>query len=190
MISCIIPYRPLPGREGRLERLRARLTWQAMRADGEVIISEDLEDERFSRARALNAGIRQAKGPWILACDIDVIVARDFVAKVTSCLTNLLPPLYAVFTVLEEGRPHYNPLPAWGSDIQLFDRDLWEQVGGYDEAYSGYGYEDADFFERCMMAGATRVELPITVWHDPHPKVAGIVEDLQRNAEIYHRRSL
>ena len=102
-ISVIIPVRNRGG--VRLENCLRSLAWQEM-AEGsaEIILSdfgseptwaEELErlaadhgarivrtdtDEIWNRSRALNVGIRSARGHYVLCTDADMIFAPDFLA--------------------------------------------------------------------------------------------------------------
>jgi GT2 family glycosyltransferase len=113
---------------------------------------------------------------------------------------------YDLATVADLADPHPGrPAPAPGEVV--VDRDghrlfwslsfalstgTWTTVGGFDEAYVGYGGEDTDFGQR-----AARCGVPLT-WvgaarahHQFHPvsdPPVEHVEDIVRNAGIFHDR--
>lgn len=71
-------------------------------------------------------------------------------------------------------------------------RDVWETIGGFDEAYSGYGAEDTDFSWRARARG---VELTwvggARAYHQHHPVSRPPVEhltDILRNGRIFADR--
>jgi predicted glycosyltransferase involved in capsule biosynthesis len=203
MFSVVIPYREHSSRDGRIERLA--LSLYADPIPVEVIVSDQSPlpplsvsgraqviihepQEPFSRARAINRGVRLVSHPWVLVMDVDVILPSDVLAQIMDLLRSTPLRTYATFTVLEGSRPHFNPPFYWGSDAVMFSRALWEEVGGYEEGYRGYGFEDADFCDRCVKAGATIMETGLTFYHESHPQVEGIYEDLEKNRRLYEGR--
>jgi N-acetylglucosaminyl-diphospho-decaprenol L-rhamnosyltransferase len=121
-----------------------------------------------------------------------------------------LPPLPPDATtydpaVLAAAVPHpARPAPPPGTLQHAGDRRLfwslsfavgragWSAVGGFDEAYVGYGAEDTDFAERARRAD-------VTMWwvggavarHQWHPVSSPPVEhlhDIVRNANLFHER--
>ena len=48
-------------------------------------------------------------------------------------------------------------------------RDFFDRVGGYDEAYVGYGFEDYDFRQRCAALAPLRAAhgTIVHLWHEP-----------------------
>lgn len=203
MVSYVIPYRHLASRAGRLERLCTTLRCNVS-PGSELIVSsqspcpeESVYDlviayileprERYNPARARNLAIGMARGEWICALDVDVILPAGFCEQLQANLP-AEPMTYCTFCVLEGNRLHFDPPTYWGSAAFLYSKALWYEAGGYCEEYEGYGYEDPDFCDRCMSAGAQLAQLPITVQHDPHPQVEGIHQDIERNRAIYERR--
>ena len=203
VITFVIPYRAHPDRAGRLERLTALLATQ-LHAGMEIIVSDQsgafneavcdlvttyiLEPRgSYNPARARNLAIGMARNEWVCSLDVDVIPPADFCEQLEASLPAGLMT-YCTFEVLEGDRPHFDPPTYWGSAAFLYSQALWCVAGGYCEDYEGYGYEDPDFCDRCMSAGAAHTPLPITVQHDPHPQVEGINQDIERNRAIYERR--
>ncbi len=94
----------------------------------------------FNVARARNLGIAAANAAWLFMVDADVIVA---------------PELMEVFRgLLEPGAyllPRTRHYPLMG--LLVVARADCDAVGGYDEAFEGYGCEDHDMIERLRMAG-------------------------------------
>lgn len=79
----------------------------------------------------------------------------------------------------------------WSLSFALRTR-TWDRIGGFDEAYVGYGGEDTDFGRRAHEAG-----IPLAwvggarAFHQHHPVSRPPVEhvgDIVRNAGIFHRR--
>jgi GT2 family glycosyltransferase len=106
---------------------------------------------------------------------------------------------------LAAARPHpARPAPAPGSveratDPRLFwslsfavDAPSWAAIGGFDEAYDGYGGEDTDLGQRAATAGAAMWWVggapAFHQWHPVSDPPVEHVEDIVRNANLFHDR--
>ena len=120
-----------------------------------------------------------------------------------------LPPApaqgYDLERLAELARPHPGrPNPGDGEVLPAQDRSLfwslsfalrsstWQRIGGFDEAYTGYGGEDTDFVERAHRAGVgMRWVGGAHAFHQHHPISSPPVEHVRaivRNAQIFHQR--
>jgi GT2 family glycosyltransferase len=79
----------------------------------------------------------------------------------------------------------------WSSSFAL-RQELWKALGGFDEAYVGYGAEDTDFGQRALRAGVTLAWVgSARAYHQHHPVNDPPVEHLDdtvRNANLFHDR--
>lgn len=68
----------------------------------------------------------------------------------------------------------------------------WRRIGGFSEAYVGYGAEDTDFGQRARSAGADLCWVGgALAFHQHHPVASPPVQhldDILRNARIFHAR--
>ncbi|PZS14997.1 MAG: sugar transferase [Pseudonocardiales bacterium] len=69
---------------------------------------------------------------------------------------------------------------------------VWDQIGGFDERYTGYGAEDTDFGQRAALNGV-RLDWIGGAWayHQFHPSADPPVQhlaDILRNAQTFRRR--
>lgn len=66
-------------------------------------------------------------------------------------------------------------------------RDAFAAVGGYDEAYVGYGFEDYDFRKRCGDRWPHRNVKGhmVHLWHEPDPEKVNPGEVFRANEERY-----
>lgn len=129
--------------------------------------------ENRGRAAALNAGFAQARGSVLIRCDDDLEPGPNFVAGhvsrhrgtrngIIGLTTNRFPatPYARIYgnkaDVQHRMEAVESPLDSqwrhWAANVSV-TRDLHELVGGYDERYRAYGWEDVDYGFRLKQAG-------------------------------------
>lgn len=152
--------------DGSSEAETIRILEEAEEA-GYSVVSQP--NRRVSAAR--NAGIRLAKGEFILPLDSDNRV-RDAYLKEGVSLLKDNPSIGVIYTDAEyfgemSGGWHvaeFNllSLVRWNFiDVcALYRKRLWEQVGGYDEHMPWMGLEDWDFWLRLAVHNVTFVHVP------------------------------
>jgi N-acetylglucosaminyl-diphospho-decaprenol L-rhamnosyltransferase len=79
----------------------------------------------------------------------------------------------------------------WSLSFALTGDD-WEALGGFDEAYTGYGAEDTDFGQRLSAAGGDLLWVGgAAAYHQHHPTETPPIQHLRsivRNANTFHDR--
>jgi len=168
-------------------------------------------------AAARNEGARRSKGDVIVFLDVDCIAVPDLAEAYRQGVgtrggiwcgpVGYLPPsddigdwsieaLSSLATV-QAGRPRFGDAPHRTDRYELFwslsfavTRSTFEQLGGFDERFVGYGAEDTDFGETARRAG---VELWFDgragAFHQHHPVSSPPVEHVDsivRNACVFH----
>lgn len=121
-----------------------------------------------------------------------------------------LPPVqhpveYRTPGLVNRAEPHpARPTPAngtvlTGTDVRLFwslsfavTAEHWQALGGFDEAYTGYGAEDTDFGQRLAAAHGNLLWVGgAAAYHQHHPTQTPPVAHLAsivRNANVFHDR--
>ncbi len=78
----------------------------------------------------------------------------------------------------------------WSLNFAL-TRATWEKIGGFDEAFSGYGAEDTDFAFTARAQNIPLAHLPAKAWHQHHhteipPRQH--LESIVKNARCFHEK--
>lgn len=106
---------------------------------------QDGTDE-FNLSRARNCGTLFSSTPVIVSLDADAII-EDF-----SLFTEGLARLQENMSVAS-----FRGIPGTqGVSQAMFLRNGWQIVRGYNEAMTGWGYEDTDFYKRVTMYAGSR----------------------------------
>jgi hypothetical protein len=110
----------------------------------------------FNLSRARNLGAQAADAPWLGFFDADILLDPGFASVVAP---QLVPGRFF--------RPHPVTIQTWGSII--CHRDDFAAVGGYDEAYVGWGGEDDDLIAVLALAGRQAAGFPAALLSEiPH----------------------
>lgn len=121
-------------------------------------ITEGVKIIRFCKTISYPAGINAGMADpadWNIVINNDVIIKRHF----TDDLLKLDPlKLYGFWTHEIFGEKY---LSSWA---YLLSRDVWNWVGGFDEAFTPMWLEDADYCIRLRRAGLEQVELDREEW--------------------------
>lgn len=143
--------------------------------------------ENRGRSAALNAGFAEAEGLILIRSDDDLEPGANFVSGhvkrhqggrvgVIGLTTNRFPPtpyariygskadeLHRAEAVIAPPHTHWRH---WSANVSI-PREVHEFLGGYDERYRTYGWEDVDYGYRLHRAGVPIVIAPelLTLHH-------------------------
>lgn len=174
-------------------------------------------DGHLPLAAARNLGARTAVGPGaehLVFLDVDCVPAPGLVERYAEVLRSRPSsegPTVLCGEVAYEGRAgtglHHHPArPAvpsdhlavvddvtlfWSLSFAVTARDF-DAVGGFDEAYVGYGGEDTDFGQRLAAANGTVWSVggaaSVHQFHDSQDPPVDHVDDIVRNANLFATR--
>ncbi len=176
-----------PARKASYEYVVERLGRQVV--DAELIVADD-PWQAFNRGRALNAGVHRASGDVLLLVDADMVVPAEALFAAIEAVGQgaaMVVPFRRLVglngpasELVVTGRSPFGP---WGPDqialewdrrstggMNLIRREVFDQVGGFDERFAGWGGEDAAFASAVgTLAGPVEwiAATGVHLWH-PH----------------------
>jgi hypothetical protein len=177
-VAVLVPWRAGdPWRERAWRYVEQR--WCAM--GWPVVTGGTTQVGTFNRAAARNEAARAVDWDVGIFADADVFVRdREQVepAVVLAAATDRLTLPFEDYTPLTEAETgallagvlpelpsrHPEPDPSVGGGV-IVTRDLWERLGGFDEAFVGWGFEDSAFYT----AAGGGLRTPGELWHLWHP---------------------
>lgn len=188
----------VPRREGEADRDRlwsfARARWANDHPEYRIVEGHHTADEGpFNRSRAINRAARAA-GDWDVAViiDGDVVVAPEQVWNAVAVAAATDRPVLAYDVrvhlskpgtkkVLEGYRGNWRAgglekkeLRDSCSSAIVVSRHLWDQVGGFDETFVGWGWEDVAFRCACeTVANGELIKLAGELFHLWHRVSSG-----------------
>jgi mannosyltransferase OCH1-like enzyme len=177
-ISFIIPYKPDNGPRDKIFNFVYN-KYKKDFPNSEFILGEDTSgEEHFCKSHAVNDGVAKSKGEIIIITDGDLIVDKKVIEKGIAGLRTspfILPFGYCanltakISEEIVNGQKFTEPQmrqnnyvvrnirvgeSQWGDKlaglIQIITKDLFYQIGGMDERFKGWGYEDTVFCWRIM----------------------------------------
>lgn len=187
-IPVLVPYRSDGGHRDKLwDHLQAHY-WADL-AENYRLVHGSCTGEAFNRSEAINAAAREA-GDWDVAviADADTWVppAQLHEAVETAQRTGSL--VAALTSVIELGEQYTMAVLAgqaapmdldaqWvrtedfvtQSSMLAVPRPLWDAIGGFDEAFVGWGGEDNAFWKAAAVLGGTPLRINGAAFHLWHP---------------------
>ncbi|MBT2519651.1 glycosyltransferase family 2 protein [Arthrobacter sp. ISL-28] len=155
-------------------------------ANIEVALRKVTLPENRGRAAALNAGAEIARGRVLIRCDDDLEPQPDYVSKhiaahsksvvgVVGLCRNVFPETtYArVYGRAADERFRKEAVACsseeqwryWAGNVSVL-RSVHQEIGGYDERFRRYGWEDVDYGYRLLVSGVpVRIEPSLTTPH-------------------------
>jgi hypothetical protein len=183
-IAVCVPHRPShPDRIRNFNRVRQG--WDSM---GLPVFTGDCEGD-WKRALAVNAACAQAQDADVLfVSDSDILLDDPVGQTLAACEAALEHNAYVVaFTTLiyldAEGDEFWRQSMIWGG-VFAIPRSLYDEVGGFDERFRGYGSEDKGFLICASTLGGDKQRMPGYAYHLDHP------EDPLRTSEATKRGNL
>lgn len=165
--------------------------WARLHPDFELNVGLGDEDN-FNRSAARNQAFRQSKGDVLVIADADTACNRLNVIESLFMIEHGTPWVIAHDRYYSLTKEHTKTLTDGRSDVQLvapqpheydwvmraksisgvlvMPREAWETVGGYNEEYKKWGYEDNDFALRVDREWGMHERVKGAMQHLWHPR--------------------
>lgn len=181
--------------------------WLAAQPDVQLIANA----QNLGAPRARNQALARARGRWIVFLDNDAFVHAGWLERLlyhaqVDPLSGCVGPLSdraahgqqielphagdpqagarLDATLARESRRTHRAATLLSSYCMLVRREVVDAIGGFDERFDPWGFEDDDYSLRAVLAGfRNRIALDVFVRHEAYggPKLAAHVELLKRN---------
>lgn len=168
--AVCVPHRPShPDRVRNFARVRQG--WDAV---GIPVYTGDCEGD-WKRAHAVNAACAQAPNvDVLLISDSDILLEVPVTQTIAACEAALKHNAYVVaFTTLiyldANEKEFWRQTLIWGG-VFAIPRSLYDEVGGFDERFRGYGSEDKGFLVCASTLGGDKQRMPGLAYHLDHPE--------------------
>lgn len=131
-----------------------------------------------NRGRARNAGVAGATGDIIVFVDDDVVVPPFFIAAHARAHDLAIRPHVVSGPILNVPSPDVRPVPTILNASSAYfctcnvsvPRSVFDAVGGFDEAFDAYGWEDTELGTRLRKFGVRRrFAWEAYLWHIKPP---------------------
>lgn len=144
-----------------------------------------LKDVRWNWIFCRNLGMAKAPTDWVLLTDIDHLLPVETLARLLDgeCRSDVA---YRFARVDAPDLRSYKPHP----NTWFLHRALFDQVGGYDERFSGYYGTDGDFRRRMQETAAAVVLLPEVMIRVPREVVADASTTTYTRKEKWDKRNV
>lgn len=189
-ISILFPFRGDGGWRDRIfEKVLDR--YHALLPDAEICIGSSDADP-FSRSGARNDAFRQSTGDILLINDADTFCTWGSLATALTLVDDgeesFVLPYDVYYNVNEWLTEHWLSVPYSVADLEhnlseggydhrlltaesgvlVVSREAWDSVGGYDENFIGYGWEDNAFVTALTRANGQGLKIPGSAFHLYH----------------------
>ena len=149
---------------------------------GVKYISQEINSDVFNKSKLINHSVEEIKFKFIWIYDVDVFLDFKFVLNNIPDNVDLVRPFEKVI-MLNEGESQklketnlihlekrdFEGFNSFGKFSVVLNRDIFEKIGGYDENFEGWGFQDLDLTNR-IPKGCYRGYTTNTAFHLWHPR--------------------
>ncbi len=183
-VSLIIPFTSDCPQRNRIFKWNME-RYKKVFPEFQVCVGED-HGEKFNKSKAINSAVKEAKHELLLFADADVFFTRDTVARALEIIETYVRG-YSQALLLSEnctneilsGSPKLNQHRAEIEKIYgylpksdafcLMTRECFDQSGGMDEQFEGWGGEDEGFAKILQILCGEPQLMELALYHLYHP---------------------
>jgi hypothetical protein len=148
----------------------------------------DTKSKAWSRSKVLNYGIKRSTGQYIITWDVCFLCNSTFINKVINYITRVnFNEHVASISVYQS----HDPRGRGYGNLWLYESCKLKEIGGFDENFNSFGYEDRDVESRLQRKYKLKptlhsmyVDNKLYVIHLTHPRRAGDRDSLKTNKKI------
>lgn len=142
-------------------------------------------EEPFNKSKAFNGGVDITNDDYIILHDADMIVPNYYVSEIyktllfnSSCHLGKDVSYYDNndTDIINREKRAFRPknferyVSYYEGGSLACTKEYYSKIGGFYEAYSGYGCEDCDFYARLIAGGSFKNDRRISLYHLNHPR--------------------
>lgn len=197
--ALLVPRRSDGGERDTLWRF-CRARWQDFAPHVEIVEGFDSGEGPFNRAAAVNNAARSTTADVLVMCDCDVFTAGvdqlDILIDVTRSTGRFTVGFHRTIKLDPTGteRVLRGWKPGWDKCVESrpeFDagafvavtRSLFDEVNGFDESFTGWGWEDVALRVACETLAGPRVTLAGDIYHLHHGRSPNHDEENEANRQ-------
>ena len=155
--------------------------------------------EPFNKSKAFNSGVDGCEDELVILHDADMLMPNYYVSEVFSTLkTNDACHLgkdVSYYNETDTNRINKNKKAFKPENFERYvsyfeggslacTKTYYSKIGGFYEAYSGYGCEDCDFYYRLSIGGIFKNDRRIPLYHLWHPRTNQWIDHHEANIKL------
>ena len=203
-ISALIPYKPDNGRRDFLWSF-VQMRYREFLPEVELCVGFD-DSELFCRAHALNEAAKQASGDVFITVDVDLVFDLGLIGRIIAVIDShpwIIPfsrayrlNQAATDRLIEAGLPETFEVAredvehdqiVLGAYMNVMTRNAFETVGGLDERFKGYGFEDMALAMSLDTLCGPHYRMEGTIYHLWHPWAEFYHKNYEKSRHLHQR---
>lgn len=157
-----------------------------------------ITDGLFNKSKTVNIGVKKAKYHKCIMLDADIILPFGYLSLVNSTLDKYDGCFFLnrILHISQQKWQLQKDIPIRSIRNDNFTGGSWAinknqyiKIGGMCEEFSGYGYEDSEFWDRFRNLCKVKIDRKFDALHLDHEHEKGYDKQWKNNQEIWNRLS-